>query len=78
MTYADRMDEERRGEQWREGMRVQVWNRYEKPGQIRVGKIIDRSWGRDKGAPIYWFTVKMDGVEDSWVFGPGELSQPDE
>ncbi|WGX94516.1 hypothetical protein [Nocardioides sp. L-11A] len=70
------MTEERRGEQWHTGMRVRVWNRYEEPGQWRIGTIVDRSWGRDRGAPIYRFTVEMDGVEGDWVFEPGQLHSP--
>jgi hypothetical protein len=72
------MSEERRGEQWLAGMRVKVWNRYETPSRMRLGTIVDRSWGRDKGAPIYWFTVEMDGIEGGWVFGPSELQQPEQ
>jgi hypothetical protein len=68
------MAEDRWGDEWLPGMRVQVFNRYEKPGQTRRGVIVSRSWGRDRGKPIWWFTVKMDGVEGEWVFGPGQLN----
>lgn len=71
------MPEERRGEQWTTGMRVQVLNRYEKPPSVRSGVVTNRSWGRERGAPIYWFTVRLDGVDGEWVFGPGELLMPD-
>jgi hypothetical protein len=71
------MESGRRGEQWQVGMRVKVWNRYETPGQLREGVIVHRSWGRDRGAPIYWFRVRLDGLENVCVFGPGDLQQPD-
>ncbi|MCA1218845.1 hypothetical protein [Streptomyces sp. 8L] len=58
-------------------MRVRVWNRYEERPQIREGTIRERSWGRDRGKPIYWFSVKLDGIEGTWVFGPGELAKPE-
>jgi hypothetical protein len=58
-------------------MRVKVFNRYETPGAWRVGTIIERSWGRDRGKPIYHFTVKMDDVDGHWVFDPGQLFAED-
>lgn len=71
------MTEDRRGEEWHAGMRVRVWNGYEQPGQWRNGTIVDRSWGRDRGEPIYRFTVEMEGVEGRWVFEPGQLHAPE-
>lgn len=74
------MAEKRWGSEWRPGMRVIVFNKYETPGQKRCGIIVDRSWGRDRGKPIWWFGVKMDNVDGLWAFGPGELRAcpPDE
>lgn len=70
-------EEQRWGEEWKPGMRVRVLNRYETPGQMRNGVIVSRSWGRDKGSPIYWFEVRMHGVDGTWVFGPGALLRPE-
>ncbi|MFJ6003883.1 hypothetical protein [Arthrobacter sp. NPDC092385] len=67
------MNEQRRGEQWHPGNRI----RYVHPGrsQLVEGEIKERSWGRDRGKPIYLFTVVADGEEDSYVIGP-ERVQP--
>jgi hypothetical protein len=60
------------------GGRVRVFDRYHKPGAVRDGTIKDRSWGRERGKPIWWFTVDLDDFPgEGWVFGPGELNAPD-
>ena len=71
------MEEVRWGEEWQVGMPVRVHNHYETPPQMREGVIVSRSWGRDRGKPIYRFVVEMEGVEGGWVFNPGELNQPE-
>ncbi|WP_157371508.1 hypothetical protein [Angustibacter sp. Root456] len=71
------MPEERWGEKWQVGDRVTVWNHYEEPSRLRHGVIVNRSWGRERGKPIYWFTLQLEGVEGTWVFGPGALQVPE-
>ncbi|MFI2757820.1 hypothetical protein ACH5A3_02920 [Streptomyces echinatus] len=41
---------------------------------IRDGVIKDRSWGRDRGKPIWWFTVVFDGDTEARVYSPGEIA----
>lgn len=58
-------------------MRVVVHNTYERPARYREGRIVDRSWGRERGIPIYRFTVRLDEVEGRFVFERGQLAHPD-
>lgn len=62
------MEEERWGEEWHIGDRI----RYRHPAlnYLVEGVIKNRSWGRDKGKPIYHFTVLADGENESFVIGP--------
>ncbi|MEU9968019.1 hypothetical protein [Streptomyces malaysiensis] len=69
--------EKRRGEEWRPGMRVAVCNTKERPARYREGRIVDRSWGREGGRPIYRFSVQLDNVEGQYIFNPEELRAPD-
>lgn len=67
------MEETRWGEEWNIGDRV----RYGHPDPGRTdfveGAIKDKSWGREKGKPIYLFLVRADGEETDWVIGPDRL-----
>jgi hypothetical protein len=54
--------EERLGEDWKPGMRVQYWSRLHK--RTVEGVIAGRSWGRDRGTPTYYLEVDPDeGIE---------------
>lgn len=70
------MNEERLGEQWNVGDRV----RYQHPDPSRhqtvEGTIVNKSWGRDAGQPIYHFTVIADGETLGWVVGPRNIQHP--
>jgi hypothetical protein len=55
-------------------MRVKLFDRYHPALGMRDGVIKERSWGRDRGKPIWWFVVAFDGDSDKWVFGPGEIA----
>jgi hypothetical protein len=65
--------EERWGEEWKPGMRVRVFHARGTPPDWHVGTIVDRSWGRERGKPIYRFTVQLDGIDGTWIFNPGQL-----
>lgn len=64
------------GEEVQIGTRVRLSNRYETPPRVREGTIVGKSWGRDRGKPIYWFSVEFDDLDGQWVFGPGEVGAP--
>jgi hypothetical protein len=64
--------EKRWGDEWRPGMRVRLWDK--RKGEMRDGVIKERSWGRERRKPIWWFTVRFDGDTESWVYGPGEIA----
>jgi hypothetical protein len=70
------VEEKRWGDEWLPGMRVRVFNHYTEPHGMREGTITSRSWGRDKGKPIWRFSVAMDGIEGEWSFEPGHLLPP--
>ncbi|CDR09632.1 hypothetical protein [Streptomyces iranensis] len=67
--------EKRRGDEYRPGMRVRMIDNRNPARQTRDGVIKDRSWGRDRGKPIWWFTVVFDGDDDTEerVYSPGEI-----
>jgi hypothetical protein len=69
--------EPRWGDEWKPGDRVRVFDHYHEPGAVRDGTIRDRSWGRDRGKPIWRFTVDLDDFPgEGWVFEPGQLNAP--
>jgi hypothetical protein len=55
------MNEERWGEQWNVGDRVRYHHPDPSRNQTVEGTIVDKSWGREGGEPIYHFTVVADG-----------------
>jgi hypothetical protein len=70
-------NEQRWGDKWKREDRVRVFDHYHEPGVVRDGTIKDKSWGRDRGKPIWWFTVEFDGFPgEGWVFGPGQINAP--
>ncbi|MDX2692944.1 hypothetical protein [Streptomyces ipomoeae] len=43
------------------------------PPVERDGVIKDRSWGRDRGKPIWWFQVLFDGDTEARVYHPSSI-----
>jgi len=44
------------------------------PPVMRDGVIKDRSWGRDRGKPIWYFDVLFDGDSEVRVFHPSHMA----
>ncbi|MFF9210469.1 hypothetical protein [Streptomyces sp. NPDC014791] len=65
--------EKRWGDEWRPGMRVRMYDRDSPTREIRDGVIKNRSWGRERGKPIWWFEVLFDGDTEVRVYKPGEI-----
>ncbi|MFG3492991.1 hypothetical protein [Streptomyces sp. NPDC047972] len=42
--------------------------------EIRDGVIKDRSWGRDRGKPIWYFEIVFDGDQESRIYTPGHIA----
>lgn len=68
------MAEKRWGDEWRPGMRIRMVDTDAVPAVERDGVIKGRSWGRDRGKPIWWFEVLFDGDTEARVFGPGRIA----
>lgn len=68
-----RMTEERWGEQWNVGDRIRYHHPDPSRHQTVEGTIVDKSWGRDGGEPIYHFTVVADGETSGWIVGPRNI-----
>ncbi|WP_327132000.1 hypothetical protein OG311_13500 [Streptomyces sp. NBC_01343] len=66
--------EKRWGDEWRPGMRVRMYDRDSPTQETRDGVIKNRSWGRERGKPIWWFTVLFDGDTEERVYKPGEIA----
>ncbi|ASN20120.1 hypothetical protein [Arthrobacter sp. YN] len=71
------MNEERWGEQWKIGQRIRYSHPDPDRNEIVDGVIKDRHWGRDKGEPIFHFSVLADNETDQWIVDPKHI-QPDE
>lgn len=54
-------------------MRVRMFDRQSPTREIRDGVIKDRSWGRDRGKPIWYFSVLFDGDTETRTYVPGEI-----
>jgi hypothetical protein len=68
------MNEKRRGEEWKKNDRVVYIHRDPKRQDRVLGKIVDRSWGRDsEGLPIWHLRVIADGESESWIADPEHL-----
>ncbi|WP_432030821.1 hypothetical protein [Streptomyces sp. 1222.5] len=65
--------EKRWGDEWRPGVRVRMFDNQDRAQIIRDGMIKKRSWGRDRGKPIWWFEVLFDGDTEVRVYGPGQI-----
>ncbi|MFE2433327.1 hypothetical protein [Streptomyces sp. NPDC059409] len=55
-------------------MRVRMIDNRDPARTIRDGVIKDRSWGRDRGKPIWYFQVLFDGDTEVRVYPPGYIA----
>ncbi|TLM83647.1 hypothetical protein FDW83_09310 [Pseudarthrobacter sp. NamE2] len=67
------MSEERHGEKWNIGDRIRYPHPNPDSRRTVEGTILDKTWGRESGTPIYHFTVKADGETETWVIGPNVI-----
>lgn len=68
------MNEKRRGEEWKTDDRVVYVHRDPERHDRVLGKIVDRSWGRDsESLPIWRFLVVADGETERWAVDPEHL-----
>lgn len=65
--------EKRWGDEWRPGTRVRMPDNQSPTREIRDGVIKDRSWGRDRGKPIWYFEVLFDGDTEARSYGPSVM-----
>ncbi|CAN7410011.1 hypothetical protein LJR013_002628 [Pseudarthrobacter oxydans] len=68
------MDEKRRGEEWQIDDRVVYIHRNPERQDRVLGKIVDKSWGRDgRSLPIWRFLVVAEGETERWPADPEHL-----
>lgn len=65
--------EKRWGDEWKPGMRVRMPDNQSASREMRDGVIKDRSWGRDRGNPIWYFSVLFDGDTETRIYTPGSM-----
>ncbi|MFF4166886.1 hypothetical protein [Streptomyces sp. NPDC001741] len=66
--------EKRWGDEWRPGTRVRMADNQDAGKAVRDGVIKNRSWGRDRGKPIWYFEVLFDGDSEVRVYTPGFMA----